>query len=209
MFKNLEIHKKVRDVNLTVNDLINFENDIVKHWEDGDIKAPIHLSNGNEKQLLEVFTRISYDDYIFSTWRSHYHALCHGISPIWLKNEIMEGRSITICNLDHNFYSSAIVGGVLPIALGVSIGLKRKNSKQKVWCFVGDMTFETGIFYEMYKYATNFNLPLHFIVEDNDISTNTPTVATWNKKRDIPDDVIYYNYKSKYPHYGTGKWVVF
>ena len=108
-----------------------------------------------------MFTRISYDDYIFSTWRSHYHALCHGISPIWLKNEIMEGRSITICNLDHNFYSSAIVGGVLPIALGVSIGLKRKNSKQKVWCFVGDMTFETGIFYEMYKYATNFNLPLH------------------------------------------------
>ncbi len=209
MFKNLETHEKVRDVNLTVNDLINFENDIVKHWEGGDIQAPVHLSNGNEKQLLEVFTRISYDDYIFSTWRSHYHALCHGISPDWVKNEILEGRSITICNLDHNFYSSAIVGGVLPIALGTAIGLKRKKSKQKVWCFVGDMTFETGTFYEMYKYTTNFNLPLHFIVEDNNISTNTPTVATWNKKRDIPDDVIYYNYKSKYPHYGTGKWVVF
>ena len=40
--------------------------------------------------------------------------------------------------------------------------------------------------------------------------TNTPTSDTWNGiQREIPEDVIYYNYKSKYPHYGTGKWVVF
>jgi len=71
------------------------------------------------------------------------------------------------------------------------------------------MTFETGIFYECYKYARNFDLPLYFIVEDNDVSTQTPTISTWNKKREIPDDVIHYNYKSKYPHYGTGKWVIF
>jgi hypothetical protein len=52
-------------------------------------------------------------------------------------------------------------------------------------------------------------LPLYFIVEDNGISTYTPTDATWNVKRDIPNDVIYYNYKSKYPHYGSGKWIAF
>ena len=138
-----------------------------------------------------------------------FHALLHGISPVWLKNEILEGRSITICNLYHNFYSSAIVTGVIPIALGTAIGLKKQKSKQKVWCFVGDMTFETGIFYECHKYARNFDLPLYFVVEDNDVSTQTPTKATWNKKREVPDDVMYYNYKSKYPHYGTGQWVVF
>ena len=71
------------------------------------------------------------------------------------------------------------------------------------------MTFETGIFYEVHKYARNFDLPLYFVVEDNEVSTQTPTKATWNKTRDIPDDVVYYEYESKYPHYGTGKWVIF
>jgi pyruvate dehydrogenase E1 component alpha subunit len=209
MVKNIENYKKIRDVNLNKKDLIDFELDIVKHWENGDIAAPIHLSDGNEEPILDVFSRISYDDHIFSTWRSHYHALCHGISPQWLKNEILEGRSITICNLDHNFYSSAIVGGIIPIALGTAIGLKRKKSKQKVWCFIGDMTFETGVFHESYKYANNFDLPLQFVVEDNNLSVHTPTDTAWGVRQDVPDDVVYYRYENGYPHHGTGAWVNF
>ena len=206
---NLNNYKTIREVHFTKEDLISFEEKIVKFWEDGQIKAPVHLSHGNEEPLIQVFSKIDYSDYVFSTWRSRYHALLHGISPEWIEDEILIGRSISLCNLDHNFYSSAIVTGIIPIALGTAIGLKRKKSKQKVWCFVGDMTFETGLFYECHKYARNYDLPLYFVVEDNDVSTQTPTLATWNKKRDIPDDVIHYNYKSKYPHYGTGKWVVF
>ena len=87
--------------------------------------------------------------------------------------------------------------------------IKKDNGTDKVWCFVGDMGFESGIFYEVHKYARNFDLPLYFIVEDNGISTYTPTEATWNSKRDIPDDVIQYSYASKFPHYGTGKWIAF
>jgi hypothetical protein len=71
------------------------------------------------------------------------------------------------------------------------------------------MSFESGIFYEVHKYARNFDLPLYFVVEDNDVSTYTPTEATWNTKRETPNDVIYYKYKSKFPHYGTGKWIAF
>jgi TPP-dependent pyruvate/acetoin dehydrogenase alpha subunit len=93
--------------------------------------------------------------------------------------------------------------------LGVAMGLKQKGSDEKVWCFIGDMSFESGIFYEVHKYARNFDLPIYFVVEDNDVSTYTPTEATWNKKREIPSDVIYYKYKSKFPHYGTGKWIAF
>jgi TPP-dependent pyruvate/acetoin dehydrogenase alpha subunit len=89
------------------------------------------------------------------------------------------------------------------------MGIKQSQSNEKVWCFIGDMSFESGIFYEVHKYARNFDLPLYFIVEDNGVSTYTPTEATWNKKRDIPSDVIHYTYKSKYPHYGSGKWIVF
>ena len=124
--------------------------------------------------------------------------------------KILDGKSITIIDKDCKFYSSAIVTGILPIALGVARALKEDNSPNKVWCFIGDMTFETGVFYEVHKYARNFDLPINFVVEDNEVSTNTPTAHTWNNiQREIPEDVIYYKYKSKYPHYGTGKWVVF
>lgn len=211
MIQNIEQYHKLSepDTIFTAEDLIQFENDIVQKWEDGKIRGPIHLSNGNEEQLIEVFKRISKNDWVFSTWRSHYHALLKGISPQWITDEILAGKSITLCNIDEKFYSSAIVGGTLSIALGVSMGIKEKGSDEKVWCFIGDMSFESGIFYEVHKYARNFDLPLYFIVEDNDVSTYTPTEATWNKKREIPNDVIYYKYKSKFPHYGSGKWVVF
>jgi pyruvate dehydrogenase E1 component alpha subunit len=209
MIQNLEKYPIVREHNWNDEELIQFENDIVQKWEDGKIRGPIHLSNGNEEQLIEVFKRISKNDWVFSTWRSHYHALLKGISPQWITDEILNGKSITLCKIDEKFYSSAIVGGTLSIALGVAMGIKEKGSDEKVWVFVGDMSFESGIFYEVHKYARNFDLPVYFIVEDNAVSTYTPTEATWNTKKDIPSDVIHYKYKSKYPHYGSGKWVVF
>jgi pyruvate dehydrogenase E1 component alpha subunit len=211
MIQNLEKYKSLNEVDTTFTpqDLIDFENLIVSHWEAGKIRGPIHLSNGNEEQLIEIFKKISANDWVFSTWRSHYHALLHGISPKWIENEILNGKSITLCNIDEKFYASAIVGGTLSIALGVAMGIKAKGSDEKVWCFIGDMSFESGLFYEVHKYARNFDLPIVFVVEDNGVSTYTPTEATWNVKRNIPSDVIHYTYESKYPHYGTGKWIVF
>jgi pyruvate dehydrogenase E1 component alpha subunit len=192
-----------------VEELIHFENKIIESWEAGKIRGPIHLSNGNETQLIEVFKRIKKTDWVFSTWRSHYHALLKGISPKWVETEILDGKSITLCNHTEKFYSSAIVGGTLSIALGVATDIKRNGGDDKVWVFIGDMSFESGLFYETHKYARNFDLPLYFVVEDNGVSTYTPTEKTWKVKRDIPNDVIHYTYSSKYPHYGTGKWVVF
>lgn len=209
MVKNLEKYPIVRTIEQTSDTLIDFENLIVKHWEEGKIRGPIHLSNGNEEQLIEVFKRINQNDWVFSTWRSHYHSLLKGVCPVWIEEEILKGKSITLCNIDEKFYSSAIVGGTLSIALGVAMGIKQSGSDEKVWAFIGDMSFESGIFYEVHKYARNFDLPLYFVVEDNDVSTYTPTEATWNKKREVPEDVIYYKYKSKFPHYGTGKWIAF
>jgi pyruvate dehydrogenase E1 component alpha subunit len=209
--KNLNYHEdRWLESNWTKEDLINFEDDIISNWENGKIRGPIHLSNGNEEQLIKVFSKIGIDDWVFSTWRSHYHALLHGVDPADLKEKILDGKSITIVDKESKFYASAIVTGTLPIALGVAKSLKMNGSDEKVWVFLGDMAFESGIFYEVHKYAKNYDLPLYFVVEDNGVSTNTPTLDTWNGiQREIPEDVIYYQYKSKYPHYGTGKWVVF
>lgn len=209
MIKNIDNHPIVREHNWNEEELIHFENKIVESWDAGKIRGPVHLSGGNEKPLIEIFKRISKNDWVFSTWRSHYHALLKGVSPDWLEKEILEGRSITIVNKDEKFYSSAIVGGIIPIAVGVAMSNKLKNIDETVWCFIGDMTFETGTFMENYKYAKNFNLPIKFIVEDNKVSTNTPTIETWGKKSEIPDDIIWYEYDKVWPHYGTGKWVIF
>lgn len=212
MIKNLEQYPIVRtktEIGWTPEKLIRFEERIVEHWSNAKIRGPIHLSNGNEEQLIEIFKRVKETDWVFSTWRSHYHWLLKGNSADYAEELILQGKSITLCDIDDKFYASAIVGGTLSIALGVAMGIKQKGSDEKVFVFIGDMSFESGIFYEVHKYARNFDLPIVFVVEDNAVSTYTPTEATWNKKREVPSDVIYYTYKSKFPHYGTGKWIAF
>ena len=190
-------------------DLINFELRVKEAYEDGKIKAPVHLSGNNEDQLIEIFKKVNEDDWVFTGWRNHYHALLHGFDPEELFRLIVEGRSMSINSSERRFYSSSIVAGSIPLALGVAQSIKLKEESNKVWCFIGDMTFETGVFHECYKYSRNFNLPLEFVVEDNNMSTNTPTDETWNKKSKIPDDVHYYKYERNFPHHGTGSWVLF
>ena len=212
--------KKVREVKLIPSDLMLFEEEVITRYENAEIKAPTHLTSGNEEQLIKIFQYVHPDDWIFCSWRNHYHALLHGIPRETLMDLIVRGKSMSVYSKNPKMYCSSIVGGTIPIALGVAKALKMKQDKflkknydkdkdRKVWCFIGDMTFETGIFYEAYKYATNFKLPLQFVVEDNNLSTNTPTDETWGDKRDIPSDVIYYQYTSKYPHHGTGNWILF
>ena len=190
-------------------DLIDFENNIIKLFNSAKIKAPVHLHSGNELQLIKIFKKIKKNDWVFSSWRSHYHCLLKGVPKKKLTNEILKGNSISLCFPEHKIYSSAIVGGSLPIAVGVALSIKRRKTKNKVWVFIGDMTYETGVFYECYKYAKNFKLPLNFIVEDNKLSTNTPTNKAWGKKQKKFPGVKYYSYTRKYPHHGIGKWILF
>jgi TPP-dependent pyruvate/acetoin dehydrogenase alpha subunit len=202
-------YKKVRDVKFTKQELISFEDKVKDAYENSKIKGPIHLSKNNEENLIELFQYIHPEDWVFSAWRNHYHALLHGVDQDKLFDWISEGRSMGTNNVKPNFYASSIVGGIIPIALGVAMGLKRNNSPRRVWCFIGDMTMETGIFWEAYKYSQNLNIPLQFVVEDNNLSVHTPTDITWGKRMSVPDNVIYYSYKMEYPHHGTGKWVNF
>ena len=193
---------------LTKRELIDFESDIVQLFLDKKILSPIHLSKGNETQLISIFKKIKPDDWVFSTHRSHYHALLKGIPKLWLRNEILYNRSIHIYNKEYKFFTSAIVGGILPIALGTALAIKRKGSKEQVWCFVGDMAASGGIFSECTKYAGGWELPIHFIIEDNGFSTDTPTNKVWGPGEFGPYLKVY-EYKRGYPHVGVGKWVTF
>ena len=123
----------------------------------------------------------------------------------------MNGKSMYISSKKHKFISSSIAGGIIPIGLGLSLSIKKNNQKNRVWCFVGDMTSQMGVFHEAYYYSRNHNLPLDFVLEDNEKSVYTDTKKTWGIKKNlnIPKDIFYYKYQLEYPHHGTGKFVVF
>ena len=194
--------------------LIKFEEEIAELFNSGKIKAPIHLYHGNEDQIINVFKKIKTEDWVFCSWRSHYQCLLKGVPEKEIKEEILSGRSISLCFPKYNIYSSALVGGSLPIAVGLALSIKRNNAKNRVYCFMGEMTSETGIAHECIKYSRNFKLPIHFVVEDNEKSVCTDTREAWNQKKlsfEKRNDeyVTYYKYKTSYPHSGAGTRVQF
>ena len=200
--------------NYTSQELVAFETDIAECFNNAQIKAPIHLYDGNEQHLIDIFKNVKDEDWVFCTWRSHYQCLLKGVPQEQLKEDILQGKSITLCYPEYNIYSSAIVTGNIPIATGTALDIKRKGETNHVWCFVGDMTSETGTFYENHKYAVNHDLPITYVIENNQKSVCTPTLDVWNIKnltysgRNIPK-VVYYEYESKYPHAGAGKRIQF
>jgi TPP-dependent pyruvate/acetoin dehydrogenase alpha subunit len=202
---------------LTKEELIQFETEMAACFDDAMIRAPVHLYNGNEEQIIKVFrdNNIGPEDWVLCSWRSHYQCLLKGVPQDELKAAILQGRSISLCFAKHRILSSGIVTGAIPIATGIALDIKRKGGSNKVYCFMGEMTSETGVAHECIKYARNHELPIHFIIEDNGKSVCTDTRATWNQQKltyeDVNDDYItYYKYKlDKYPHAGAGKRVQF
>lgn len=198
----------------TVDSLQNFESEIADMFNKGLIRYPVHLSSNNENELIEIFSHISRDDWIFCTWRSHYQCLLKGVPKKVLKQAIVEGRSIALCFPEFKIFSSAIVAGHLAIATGVATSIKKRGAKEKVWCFLGDMTSETGMAQTCIRFAINHDLPITFIIEDNNISVLTDTRGVWNTSKltyelsEFPN-VISYKYKNNYPHAGAGERVQF
>lgn len=193
---------------LTSSDLIAFEDEVKAAFEAGKIRGPVHLAGGNEEQLIEIFSEVKPTDWVFATYRNHYHALLHGVPRDRVMAEILAGRSMNLTFTDYNFVTSAIVGGILPIAVGVAAALKRREPYRHVWCFVGDMAASIGAFHEAFSYAKHHDLPITFVIEDNGLSCDSPTDECWGTEPSS-DKKLRYFYERKHPHVGTGKYVSF
>lgn len=204
--------------------LCNFENQIESLYKEAKIRGPVHLRNGNESILIEIFKNIKHNHYVFSTWANHLHALLKGIPEEKIKARILESQSMAMNFPEHRFYTSAIVSGISPISIGTALSIKRNGIDSRVWCFLGDMSFRTGISHESIMYAISNSLPITFVIEDNGKSVDTPTQDAWGlipigdivsfyqeltKKFDSDCDIMYYQYSSKFPHSGTGTFVAF
>lgn len=179
-----------------------FSDDVIKIYEQGKIKAPIHLSDGSEKPLIHIFKKLyKKDDWIFTNWRSHFHWLLSGRSPKKLKKQILDGYSMHV--FDKKFFTSSIVAGISPIALGVAYALKLKKSKSKVLCFLGDMGASTGLAHECFRFAEGYSLPIKYVVENNRFSVATNTEESWGLLyKNVRDE---YYYERKYNHAGIGE----
>lgn len=198
---------------LTKEDLIKFEEKVCESFKNKEILAPVHLYSGNEEKMIQIFDDIKDEDWVFCSWRSHYQCLLKGVSQEELLNDIKLGRSISLSYPQYKIFSSAIVTGIIPIACGVALSNKQQNINSHVYCFIGDMTSETGCFSENYKYSLNFDLPITWIIEDNNKSVCTDTRKTWGTSNltyaNVNSKIIYYKYESKYPHAGTGERIQF
>lgn len=191
---------------MTVEELIAFEADVAQAFNNGQIKAPLHLAGGNERQLIELFAKsIRPDDYVCSTWRSHFHCLLKGVPRETVKAAILDGRSIALCFPEYKVISSALVGGIAPIAVGLAWGIKKRGGSERVWCFLGDMAERTGIVYEAMNYASGHDLPVQWVIEDNGQGSGADTKAVWGygTKR----VVVRYEYVLPHRHVGTGRFV--
>ena len=154
---------------MTKEELIEFEDEIAEYFNNAMIKAPVHLYHGNEEQMIDVFKKhnIGKEDWVLCSWRSHYQCLLKGVPKEELKKAILEGRSISLSFKEDRVLCSGIVTGQLSVSVGLALGIKRSGGTNKVYCFMGEMTSETGAAHECIKYARNHKLPIHFIVEDN------------------------------------------
>jgi len=202
--------------------LIDFEREIGDRFNNREIRAPIHLYDGNEEQIMRVFEKIdTANDWVCATWRNHYQALLKGVPKDLLRERILAGKSMVMNLPEYKFICSSIVGGIPSIASGLALAAKLKGSKEHVWCWTGDMSANTGAWSEAYRYSVAQQLPITFVVEDNGLSVLTPTAEVWGsgnwylpttEKCDWYEgtNLIYYRYENnKYPHAGAGIRVQF
>lgn len=193
-------------MSLTAADLIAFEDEMADLFNAGRIKAPLHLAGGNEQNLIDLFATIRRKDWILTSWRSHLHALLKGVPREELKQAILDGRSIALCFPAQKMLSSAIVGGIAPIAAGIAWSIKRRSIDEHVYCFVGDMTWETGIVQESVQYAAGHDLPVRWVIEDNHIGgAGVPTQDVWGYGKAIW--AASYEHELTRAFVGTGTWI--
>lgn len=188
--------------------LCSFVDSIAELHDAGHLPFALHLPGGNEQHLIDIFSNINEKDYVLSTHRNMYHALLHGLPPDEIKKKVLNARSMFMFDRKRNFYVSAIIGGPVGIAVGIAWALKRKGSNQRVWCFLGDGTEDSGHFAEAVRYVDGFDLPCTFVIEDDGMAVEASKELRWGTSTNLqwPACVIRYHYKKTRPHIRTGNF---
>ena len=154
-----------------------FEERCVELYSAGEIHGFVHLYIGEEAVAVGVNQALTAEDSIVSTYREHGHALVRGI-PIDALMAEMDGKT-TGCSggrggcmhpfdAKTRFYAgNAIVGGGLPLAVGLALAVRMRGDARVTACFFGDGAVAEGEFHECLNLAALWQLPVLFCCENN------------------------------------------
>lgn len=171
------------------------EQEIAKKYHLGLMRCPTHLSVGQEGVASGVGLALKNTDLAVSGHRAHAHYIAKGgninrmIAEIYGKvTGCSKGKGGSMHLIDETvgfMGSTAIVGGTVPIGVGLAYGIKIKKSKQLSCIFLGDAVIETGVFFESLNFAIVKKLPILFICENNLYSVYSPLKVRQPEKRNI------------------------
>ncbi|QHG91092.1 pyruvate dehydrogenase (acetyl-transferring) E1 component subunit alpha [Sulfurimonas sp. CVO] len=174
MENKMQIYKKYYTQMLLIR---RFEEKCVELYSSEKIRGFLHLYIGEEAVAVGVMDALTPDDNIFATYREHGHALVRGVSPNAIMAEMFgkvegcsrgRGGSMHLFDAATRFYGgSAIVGGGLPLAVGMALADKMKKEDRVSVCFFGDGAVAEGEFHESLNLAALWNLPILFVCENN------------------------------------------
>jgi pyruvate dehydrogenase E1 component alpha subunit len=154
-----------------------FEERCVELYSAAKIRGFMHVCIGEEAVAAGVIASLQEDDAIVSTYREHGHALARGIEPERVMAEMFgvvegcsrgRGGSMHIFDVDHRFFGgNAIVGGGLPIAVGLALADHLRSIRRVTACFFGEGAVAEGEFHECMNLASLWRLPVVFCCENN------------------------------------------
>lgn len=159
------------------------EERIVEIYPSDLIQSPLHLSIGQESLAVGVCAGLDKDDQLFTTYRSHAYYLAKGGNLNSFMAELMgrktgccqgKGGSMHLADSIVNFMgTSAIVASTLPHAVGAAYANAKQNKSNLVVCVFGDGAADAGIYHESINFASLHNLPIVFVLEDNDLAVHS------------------------------------
>ncbi len=175
-----------------------FEDNIAELLGRAVLKGASHLYAGQEAVAVGAIGALREDDLVTSTHRGHGHAHAHGDSAAKsdddkqlhynrMMAEVLgktggyckgKGGSMHIADVEHgNLGATGIVGGNIPVAVGAALAQKLLGTDRVVLCFFGDGASNTGNFHESLNMASLWDLPVVFVVENNQYAMSVP----WKK----------------------------
>ena len=154
-----------------------FEEEAERLYRRGLVRGFLHTYIGEEAIAVGAIPNLREDDYVIGHYRDHGHALARGVDPKAAMAELCgkatgcsggKGGSMHLFDAEKHFMGGhAIVGGQLPLAIGIALGVKLKELDSVVMCFFGDGAVNEGEFHEAMNMASLWKLPVVFMLENN------------------------------------------
>lgn len=159
------------------------EEEIAKRYADQEMRCPTHLCIGEEAIAVGISSQLKREDKVFSNHRAHGHYLAKGGSLPKLIAELYgkesgccggRGGSMHLTDLEAGFIAATpIVGGTVPLAVGMAWAMQLRNEKAVTIVYFGDGCFEEGVMHESLNFAALKKLPVIFVCENNQYAVMT------------------------------------